>query len=163
MSVIETRPLPPQALHARYAADGGYVDGYSTLADGTVDLARYVEAFYTTGLFRVERAILRVAIRAPSTDDEARAVAAGTGERFAAWSVEAREPDQLLMCDLYGRTRSWFMVEPATDAGPVQTRLYFGSAVVASAMRKPSFRLLLGFHVLYSKALLRAARRRLRR
>ena len=95
--------------------------------------------------------------------EEARAVAAGTGERFAAWSVEARAPDQLLMCDLYGRTRSWFMVEPATDAGPVQTRLYFGSAVVASAMRKPSFRLLLGFHVLYSKALLRAARRRLRR
>lgn len=153
--------MPPPALLARYARDGGYTDCYATEIGGHVALARYVEAFYTTPLFRTERLILRLAISAPSTDAQARQVAGGTIDHFAAWRVEGRAPDQLLMCDLYGSTRSWFMVEPVDDGASPRTRLYFGSAVVAAAMRRPTFRLLMGFHVLYSKALLRSARRRL--
>ena len=69
-------------------------------------------AFYTTWLFRLERWILRLAVARPSTDEEAHQLARGEREAFAAWSVEARAPDQLLMCDFTGRTRSWLMVVP---------------------------------------------------
>lgn len=64
------------------------------------------------------------------------------------------------MCDFQNRTRSWFQVEPAPGGG---TRLRFGSAIVPERRadgRKQvggQFRALLGFHRLYSIALLRAA------
>jgi hypothetical protein len=161
MPSIENCPLPPQALLARYAHDGAYTDCFATEIAGHIDLARYVQAFYTTPLFRTERLILRLAIRAASTDEQARQVARGAIERFAAWRVEDRAPNQLLMCDIHGSTRSWFMIEPVGEDSSPHTRLYFGSAVVAAALRRPLFRLLLGFHVLYSKALLRSARKRL--
>ncbi len=123
-------------------------------------------AFYTTWLFRLERWILRLAVARPSTDEEARQLARGEREAFAAWSVEARAPDQLLMCDFTGRTRSWLMVAPA--AGTPGTRLYFGSVVVPVRDPKtgetglgPVHGPLIGFHKLYSRLLLGAAARRL--
>jgi hypothetical protein len=161
MPMIETRSLPRQALLARYAGNGAYTDCFAAELDGSIDCARYVEAFYTTPLFRAERLILRLAIEAPSTDEQAHLLASGAIDRFAAWRVEDRAPDQLLMCDIRGSTRSWFMVERLTDGAAPRTRLYFGSAVVSAAMRRPLFRWLLAFHVLYSRALLLSARRRL--
>lgn len=102
----------------------------------------------------------------PSHDGEARALAHGQRDAFAAWSVEGRVGNQLLMCDFQSRTRSWLMVEP----GAASTRLYFGSGIVpridpATGEKRmgPGFRALLGFHKLYSRALLAAARSRLRR
>jgi hypothetical protein len=122
-----------------------------------VGLAEFVFAFYTSRLFGIERFLLRMLIHAPSSRAEARAVAEGTADKFAAWYVGARTSTQLLMCDRYERTRSWFCVEPNGGGG---TRLRFGSAVASSA-RPAGFSLLLGFHVLYSQALLHAARRNL--
>lgn len=167
MNTIQTCPLPETAVLARYASDGGYTDCYRTEVDAAVTLSHYVEAFYTSPLFKLERFILRFAVRRPSSDAEARQLARGEIDRFAAWSVEDRDRRQLLMCDLFGQTRSWLMVEPRVDG--VGTRLYFGSAVVptpASVQRgRPQmgfmFRALLGFHRLYSRALLAAACRRL--
>ena len=125
-------------------------------------------AFYTTWLFRLERWILRLAVARPSTDEEALQLARGGRDSFAAWSVEARAPDQLLMCDFTGRTRSWLMVAPA--AGTTGTRLYFGSVVVPVRDPKtgemglgPVHGPLIGFHKLYSRSLLGAAARRLAR
>ena len=133
--------------------------------------AEFVEAFYTGGLFKVERFLLRVFISKPSTDLQARQLAAGELNEFAAWRVEARAVDQLLMCAINGRTRSWLMVSAAEVPG--RTRLYFGSAVVTKvAAVNPStgkssmgfvFRARLGFHKLYSRALLSAAVKRLAR
>lgn len=134
----------------------------------TVSHAEFVEAFYTGGLFKVERFLLRVFISKPSTDLQARQLAAGELNAFAAWRVEARAVDQLLMCDIGGRTRSWLMVAPSEVPG--HTRLYFGSAVVPvvdASTGKSSmgfvFKALLGFHKLYSRALLSAAAARLMR
>jgi hypothetical protein len=93
-----------------------------------VSHAEFVEAFYTGGLFKVERFLLRVFISRPSTDLQARQLAAGELNEFAAWRVEARAVDQVLLCAIDGRTRSWLMVSAA--AVPGRTRLYFGSAVV---------------------------------
>jgi hypothetical protein len=125
-----------------------------------------VAAFYTTWLFRLERWILRLAVARPSTDEEAHELARGERDSFAAWSVEARAPDQLLMCDFTSRTRSWLMVAPA--AGAAGTRLYFGSVVVPVRDPKtgetglgPVHGPLFGFHRVYSRLLLGAAARRL--
>ena len=88
--------------------------------------AEFVEAFYTGGLFEVERLLLRVFISRPSTDLQARQLAAGALNAFAAWRVEARAVDQLLLRAIDGRTRSWLMVSAAEEQG--WTRLYVGSA-----------------------------------
>jgi hypothetical protein len=158
--------LPKRALLQAYAERPDcFTDCYSATLPGHFTLADFVSAFYCTRLFRLERLILRLTIRRASSDAQAAAVALGTATHFAAWTVEARSPDQLLMCDLAARTRSWFMIENATN----QTRLFFGSAVVPPAHSPPGtglgwgFTTLLGFHKLYSRALLASARRRLLR
>lgn len=166
MSTITTPPLPPFALLARYTGDGGYTDCYATDLPGSVSHAEFVAAFYTTWLFKLERAILEWLVAKPSTDGEAEQLAQGARDSFAAWTVEASAPNQLLLCDFLGNTRSWLMVEPRHDGGT--TRLYFGSAVVPRSRRGTGrrrlglrYRALLGFHRRYSRALLSAARARL--
>lgn len=166
MTRIQRQPLPELALHARYSGAGAYTDCYSTLVDREVTHAQFVAAFYTTWLFKLERLVLSWLVRKPSTDEEACRLARGELSRFAAWTVEERAPDQLLMCDYMNATRSWLMVAPEGKG----TRLYFGSVVTARANPRTgrlelgrAYRLLLGFHRLYSRALLSAARARLRR
>jgi hypothetical protein len=165
--VISACALPAGALLDRYRGDGGFADCYATELPCAVSHAEFVEAFYTTALFKLERLVLRVFFGRPSSDLEAAGLARGELDAFAAWSVEGRGPDQLLLADLAGRTRSWLMVAPAAGGG---TRLYFGSAVLARrspgsgrARMGGSFHALLGFHKLYSRLLLRAARSRLAR
>jgi hypothetical protein len=158
--LIRPHPLPDASLLRACTAAGSYADCYATEVPRAVTHAQYVEAFYTTWLFKLERWILKWAIARPSTDAQARELAAGTLAAFAAWDVEQRAPDQLLLRDLFGRTRSWLMVEPLPDGG---TRLYFGSGVGSRPNGKlgGGFSLLLGFHKLYSRLLLGAAARRL--
>ena len=149
--MIEESALPKSALLQKYARSGAYTDCFSTDILSNVSLAVFVEAFYTTWLFKLERFILRIAVSKPSTDDEARRLSNDELERFAAWYVEDRAENQLLMCDFRDQTRSWFMTTPG--------RIYFGSAVIP--VQKRSFRWLLGLHRLYSRALLAAAKSRL--
>ncbi len=158
--------LPDDALLRTYSHAGDYTDCYVTEIARAVTHADYVEAFYRTRLFRCERWILSLLVNKPSTDDDVRELAHASGETFAAWRVEARTPDQLLLCDFRGSTRSWLMV--ATSGST--TRLYFGSAVVGRRNRQtgekrmsPGFGALLGFHKLYSRGLLASARRALER
>jgi hypothetical protein len=165
--MIEPCEIPPRALLLKYRTDGAFADCYATHVAGGVTLARYVEAFYTTWLFKLERGVLALAGR-PSSDEHARQLAQGARDGFAAWTVESRDADQLLLCDILGRTRSWLMVAPEVERAAT-TRLYFGSAVVPKPDRhgRPvlgaGFHALLGFHRLYSRALLSTARRRLQR
>lgn len=153
-------------MHARYASQGAYLDCYATEIAHAVTHAQFVEAFYTTWLFKLERWILAWSVKKPSSDEEARDLANARRTAFAAWTEEARGENQLLMCDFLGHTRSWLMVSPR-DAG---TRLYFGSVVTSRRNERTgraelgrTYRLLLGFHKLYSRALLAAARSKLRR
>ena len=88
---------------------------------------------------------------------------------FAAWHVEKRSENQLLLSDLYGRTRSWLMVAPVETEKGAGTRLYFGSAVIPVQNSRTGkstlglrFRALLGFHKIYSEVLLSAAKQKLR-
>ena len=165
-SVIAT-PVPPDSLLGRLAAERrAFADAYTLKLPRVVSQADFVEAFYTTRLFKVERALLTLLGR-PSSDVAARALARGESQRFAAWTVEARAGDELLMHEDSGATRSWFKTEAGEGGG---TTLWFGSAVVPRRTPGPGgqprfglvFNALLGFHRRYSRALLAAAARRLR-
>jgi hypothetical protein len=141
---------------------GKYGDCFSVTVDRVVSLADFVFAFYTSPVFRIERLLLRAFIGTSSSDSDARALADGSAASFAVWYVGKRTATQLLMCDRYERTRSWFRVVPLNGG---RTRLQFGSAVAAARDGRTgamalggTFQLLLGFHVLYSRALLRAAK-----
>jgi hypothetical protein len=139
-------------------------DSFAISVDRVVSLAEFVFAFYTSSVFRIERVILRFLAGTPSTDAEARQLADGSGTSFAVWRVGERTATQLLMCDRYERTRSWFRVLPLSDG---KTLLQFGSAVAsrrsggqpATRTGVSLFRLLLKFHVVYSQVLLHAAKR----
>ena len=181
MPQIHPFPLPINALLTKYTGAGAYADCFATDIARSASHAEFVEAFYTGRLFKLERWLLRVFLSKPSTDLQARQLAAGELNEFAVWRVEARAEDQLLLRAMDGRTRSWFMVSAvsavpsaheANEAHDVNrangTRLYFGSAVVpvmnASTGKLEMgfvFKALLGFHKLYSRALLSAAARRL--
>ncbi len=169
MPKIRYCALPDSALLQKYAVVGTYTDCYAVDLDRRISQSEFVSAFYTTWLFKLERWILAWAVNRPSSDAEASELAATSRDAFAAWRVEQRTHDQLLMCDFIGRTRSWLMTAPRADHDD-GTRLYFGSAVVpridpATGARSlgVSYRALLGFHRLYSRLLLGAACARLHR
>ena len=153
--------LPPHSLLLPYRGFG-YTDCYVTELPFPVTAAEFIEGFYTTPLFKLERMILSGVPGRASTDAQAHELALGHRHSFAVWSVEARKEDQVILAA--GRTRSWLAITPNE---PVGTQLYFGSAVVsrhsASGVQTMGFwfRALAGFHRAYSRALLRAARDRL--
>ena len=168
MFSIQPCSLPDDALLGIYRANGGFTDCYATNIDRLVSQQQFVTAFYTTPLFKLERVILKWAVSRPSTDADVHQLASGASNTFAAWHVEKRSENQLLMCDVHGRTRSWLMVAPSRNSPSPATRLYFGSAVIPTKSGTTSgstvglgFRALLGFHQVYSKALLSAAKSRL--
>ena len=168
MSKVQAVAVPEGSfLREAGRQDGIYTDCFAVRIDADIAFADYIEAFYTTPLFRAERLILRAFVRAVSTDAQARALGEGRLDRFAVWRVEARSDTQLLMRE--GRTSSWFMlVPPGTGQGP-DTVLLFGSVVRPATGRGGKrrmgilFKALLGAHKLYSRLLLAAARRRLLR
>ncbi|MEX0976537.1 MAG: hypothetical protein WDZ50_05515 [Woeseia sp.] len=168
MLAVERCAIPAGALLAAYQQGGAYADCYATDIEASVTHAEYVIAFYTTPVFKIERFILKWVAAKPSTDEEAGQLAAGTIDSFAAWQVEKRSENQLLLTDFLGNTRSWLMVAPKSGDKTIGSRLYFGSAVVPKVDAKTGersltfvFRALLGFHRIYSVVLLFAARSRL--
>lgn len=164
--MIHVSEAPPDSLLGHYVASGAYADCYVTEFPATVSHAQFVEAFYTSALFKLERLLLGLFLSRPSTDAQARQLAEGQRSSFAAWTVESRAENQLVLAT--GRTRSWLMVVAGSSELPASTQLFFGSVVVpprsASGARSSMglvFTALLGFHKLYSRALLRSARARL--
>ena len=155
-TAVRRRPLPEHALLAKFARAGAYADCYVTAVPLEVTHAEYVEAFYTSWLFKLERFILARLVNKPSTDTDARELARGRRETFAAWSVDSRAGNQLVMLDFMAYTCSWLMVETR----PAETVLYFGTGILRRTL---GFRLLLPFHKVYARSLLAAARGRLRR
>ena len=168
MPTIIPSDMPSDALLLRYTQDGAYTDCYCMDLPRDVRLSDYIASFYTTPLFKIERAILALVARRPATDKDAHELALGRVSRFSAWTVEDRADNQILLRDALGRTRSWLMVAPPASGATGATRLYFGSAVVPksrSASGEASFgfafHALSGFHQWYSRALMRAAHARL--
>lgn len=164
MPAIQKSPAPANALIQKYIhTPHAYTDSYCTDLPFPISFREYLLAFYTTPLFKLERLILLL-VRKPSTDEEARHLAEENRASFAAWTVEAREENQILMCDFMSRTRSWLMTVPSGNG----TRLYFGSVVVPEEKPRVKklplglfFHALLGFHKVYSVLLLFSAKSKL--
>ena len=166
MLSIKKCTVPQNSLLAAYSRDGSYVDSYRTEIPGLISLPTFIKAFYTTALFKVEQLILKYTVKRPSNDMEAQELADGVRTKFAAWDVESRTENELLMCDMMARTRSWFMVTHENE----RTQLYFGSAVVPLKNPKTGksslgflFLILLGFHQIYSYFLLYFAKLKIAR
>lgn len=158
--------LPSNALSAIYKTQGAFVDCYYCEIVRDVSLDEYIQAFYTTPLFKLERSLLSLATFKRASDHDALALSLGKSDRYSIWTVEGREANQIMMRDFTGNTRSWLMVQKAT--GEAGTRLYFGSVVVPKGRTESGqasfgglFHLLGKFHQIYSKALLTAAYKRL--
>lgn len=169
---IQQQAVPSDSLLKTYQGGarpehwGLQADCFAVVVDAPVTLNDFIVAFYTSPVFRLERLILRTLAGAPSSDSDVQSVADGSGTSFAVWRVGERTATQLLMCDRYEKTRSWFQVVPM-ECGDA-TVLRFGSAISSSRNRETKilstgrwFRWLMGFHVLYSRVLLSAARHRL--
>ena len=163
MNRVRSTSVPESSLLQRYSDSGAYVDCYATEISTPATHAQFVEAFYTTPLFKLERLLLGLVVSCPSTDAQAKELAQGRRGSFAAWQVESRASNEVLL--RAGRTRSWLMV---AESPGKPTRLMFGSAVVPARSPRAGrsrlgvgFRALLGFHKLYSRALLLSARLRL--
>jgi hypothetical protein len=169
MPSIQPCEVPLNSLLRAYKDGAGFTDCYVAEVTGGVTQEAYIEAFYTSPLFKIERTMLQYLASRPATDADAKQLAGGTATKFSAWTVEAQSPSELLLADFTGRTRSWLMAAPvAVSDQALRTRLYFGSAVVprsGKAGQKPRmgwvFHALLGFHRLYSRLLLSAACRRI--
>ena len=168
--MVRPCPVPLNSLLKRYQDGVGYADCYVAEVPFAVTQQAFIEAFYTSPLFKVERMLLGVFAARPATDADVRQLARGPTQLFSAWRVESQSDAELLLADFTGRTRSWLTTSPASGSGHgAGTQLFFGSAVVprhSGAAAKPGmgwpFHALLGFHRLYSRLLLGAAARRVR-
>ena len=132
LSIVQC-PLAEDALLRTYLGEihperwAGQGDCFCATVPASVPLSEFVFAFYTSPVFRIERGILAIILGARSTETQARAVADGSRDSFAVWRMGARTGTQLVMCDRYGKTRSWFRVVPAETGG---TLLQFGSCLL---------------------------------
>ena len=168
MFSIEKCPIPFDTMLGKYVVNGAYTDCYMTEISGQVHFPEFIFSFYTTPLFKLERSILKLNVAKPSTDVQARQLADGEINNFAAWQVENRSENEMLMCDFRGRTSSWLMAEPVSTLNTTRTRLYFGSAVVQIRNSRTTelslgfgFQALLGLHQIYSILLLYSAKSRI--
>ncbi len=168
MLSINSCQLPADALLKRYVLTGNYTDCYQTEVSGRITHANFVNAFYTSWLFKLERMILALTVSRASTDVQVTQLASAEINEFAAWQVEDRADDQLLLCDYTGRTRSWLMVAVEETETKMTTLLRFGSAVTSipvltfgNFMPWLGFTLLIRFHKIYSVLLLLSAKRKL--
>jgi hypothetical protein len=170
-SVPEWSLLKTYRGGSRPDAWGSYCDCFAVDVDRSVSLGAFIEAFYTSPVFRLERWILAALVNLPSTDAQARELAEGCRDKFAAWILAERTETQILLADFRDETRSWLAVVPSGPAEGPRTRLLFGSGIAQSTTSErtgapqpePKSQLLMRFHTLYSRVLLHAAKTRLAR
>lgn len=148
--------LPADSLLQRHAQAGAFTDAYTLALPRAATLAEVIKAFYTSPLFRLELWLIARFVGVRTAPQDAQRLAADQTRQFSVWQVEARSDAQIALAA--GPTRSWLQI--AADG----RTLTFGSAVLPreDGSRRPGFRALGGFHVLYSRLLLAAAGRRLR-
>jgi len=86
--------IPEGSLLQRCVSEGVFADCYCTALPVRVSHAEYVEAFYTTAVFKAERWLLKWALSRPSSDRDAHQRAIGASHTFAAWRVEGRDANE---------------------------------------------------------------------
>jgi hypothetical protein len=168
-SVTKSSPPPDSLLTKRVKESTLLVeaDCYSLEIDGKVSLEEFVEAFFTSQVFQVERMVLPVA----STDEQARQFARGTTADFATWRAVGRTEGEFLT--IWGdgspetteipksgtQGATWFRVEPAGTADAPRTRISLGSSIVGTPNPLTSFVMGIAtpLHGVYSQTLVQCA------
>ena len=160
--------VPVTALSAKYRERGAFIDCYCIDLPKDISLEQYIQSFYTTTLFKLERTVLSIATLKSASDKDAVELSLGLADKYSIWSVESRRDNQILLADFTGKTKSWLMVQRLTSTKTPMTRLYFGSVVIPKTITKNGqvsfgavFHLLSKFHQIYSRALLKAATQQL--
>ena len=93
-----------QSLHERYVTNC-----FRNEIPKTVDLSDFIDAFYKTPLFRLERLVLSLATTGRMRDVDITALSKGQVDRISVWQVETRLDAQILLSA--GGTKSWLMVD----------------------------------------------------
>lgn len=163
VSPVEAAPVPAASLLATAPGERAYADCWSCEIAGSAGLSQLIEAFFTCPAFRPERLTL-AAIGKGGSDAEARALAQGETDRFAAWTLVERREDEILLEDFAHRTRCWLAVAPKG----AHTRVSFGTAILARTgeggadrAENLAFRALVPFHRFYARRLIASAARRI--
>lgn len=164
--VIEKENPVGSLLAEQAQLSGYYTDCFSIHLEQSVTLPEFMNAFYTTPLFRLERLLLSLTVKGRMTDANVTALSRGESDRLAIWQVEARKECEILLSA--GRTKSWLMVA-SQEGGGGDTQLFFGSVVVPEPPKRegdaprlgPVFDSLLSAHRIYSRLLLSSAAQRL--
>ena len=164
--VIEKENPVGSLLAEQAQLSGYYTDCFSIHLEQSVTLPEFMNAFYTTPLFRLERLLLSLTVKGRMTDANVTALSRGESDRLAIWQVEARKECEILLSA--GRTKSWLMVA-RQEGGGDDTQLFFGSVVVPEPPKRerdaprlgPVFDSLLSAHRIYSRLLLSSAAQRL--
>ena len=159
--------IPCDALAVKYINDGAFADCYCINIGNKISLKRFINTFYTTKLFKIERTVLSMITTKLTADKDAIKLSLGETESYSIWTVESRTSNQILLRDITGRTRSWLMVKHIGST-EMTTRLYFGSVVIPKYVSENGqvkfgtiFNVISGFHKVYSKLLLHAAYKKL--
>ncbi|MEL7396055.1 MAG: hypothetical protein AAFN44_06750 [Pseudomonadota bacterium] len=161
MAKITQIPAPDDSfLHALACQTGAYADCFEATVACDIPQSdafqRFVFAFFDSPVFRVERAILRLAGKAPKDRSDPKALALGETDAFAAWRVERRADNEILLVVLNTPIRTWLSLQKEGSVA----RLRFGSAILPQEGKDIphwAFRVTLPAHVVYSRLLLRAA------
>ena len=164
MKKVVEMPLPAGTFIAEQAElPGYYTDCYGIELGHAITLPEFINAFYTTPLFRLERLILALTPKGRMKDADVTTLSSGESDRMSIWKVKRRRDCEILLSA--GRTKSWLMVVPSQGG----TQLFFGSVVVpepakieGGALRLgPVFDSLMSAHRVYSQLLLGSAAQRL--
>ena len=75
MLTVQPCEVPLNSSLRPYKDGPGYADCYVTQVPGAVTQAAYIEAFYTSHLFKIERTLLHYLASKPATDADAKALA----------------------------------------------------------------------------------------
>lgn len=162
MTLIQSGTLPSTSLIYEYeTVKGGYCDCYYVDTKGDADLQNYVTVFFGTWVFRLELKLLSMLGLNRDSPDQVRLLAEDRVKTLAAWKVESRTSSDLLLAVGTGPIRTWLRIEARSEN---MVRLYFGSALLplgTDRHGRPRLDvmsvILLPFHKLYSRILLRAA------
>ena len=133
MKKVDEMPLHAGTFIAEQAElTGYYTDCYGIELGHAITLPEFINAFYTTPLFRLERLILALTPKGRMKDADVTALSSGESDNMSVWKVEGRRDSEILLSA--GRTKSWLMVVPS----PNGSLLFFGSVVVSNLFWKVS-------------------------
>ena len=76
-------------------------------------MSDFIEAFYKTPLFRLERVVLSLAPKGRMLDADVTALSKGLTDRISIWEVETRHDAQIFLSA--GGAKPWLMVQPIGD------------------------------------------------